>query len=86
MSEENNDTQQVVYIFTTNITPINLVIAAAFVLFASYKMLFHRSGPAAGLTAAFDGLLWLMVRGVGLLIDLWEAMGRSLAAIAVGNL
>jgi hypothetical protein len=83
MSGANNT--QAVYTFTTNIKPIYLVVAAAFVLFAVYKMLSHRSGPAAGLAAAFDGLLWLMVGFVGLFVDLWEAMGRSLAGMAVGN-
>ena len=83
MSEANST--QATYTFTTNVKPIYLVITAAFMLYAVYKMLSHPSGPAAGLAAAFDGLLWLMVWFVGLFVDLWEAMGRSLGGMAVGN-
>ena len=79
------DTTKAVYTFAINFRPINLVIAAALVLFAVYKMLSHPSGPAAGLAAAFDGLLWLMVGIVGRFVELYEALARSLAVMAVGN-
>lgn len=76
---------QALYDFAVNIEPVNVVITATLILLVAYKILFHPAGPAAGLTAAFETLVWMVVDFVGLLIKLYAAMGRSLAEMACGN-
>jgi len=76
---------QALYDFAVNIKPVNVVIAAAFILFAAYKVLLHPAGPAGGLTAAIETLVWMVVGLVGLAIKVYAAMGSSLAEMACGN-
>lgn len=58
--------------------PINLVLTAAFVVFALYKMLIHPGGAVRGLGAAFDAVVLLLVGIVGAVVELVMAvLGRA---------
>ena len=41
--------------------PISILLAAAFIVFAIYKMLTHPGGAARGLNAAFDAVVMSLV-------------------------
>ena len=66
--------------------PINLVLTAAFIVFAIYKMLTHPGWAARGLNAAFDAVIWLLVGiigfAVGLVMGLLRAMYGDLTMLA----
>lgn len=67
---------------TFTIKPVNLVLTAAFLVYALYKMFSHPSGAVGGLLDAFEGLVWLMVAFVGLVDEFCVAVYRSLTALA----
>jgi hypothetical protein len=66
--------------------PINVVLTAAFLVFALYKMLSHPGGAVRGLNAAFEAVVLLLVRMVGfvseLVLDLLGKMERDLTMLA----
>lgn len=58
--------------------PINLVLTAAFIVFALYKMLTHPGGAVRGLGAALDAVVLLLVAIVGAVVELVMAvLGRA---------
>ena len=80
-----NETQEVLCELaaaTFTLKPINVVLAATFLAYAVYKMLFHPSGLVGGLSDALEGLVWLMVGFVGLVDEFCMAVYRSLTALA----
>lgn len=81
MSLQTEETQAV-YELATNIGPVNLVLAAALMLFVAYKILSHPSGPGSGLAAVIECCLWLMVGLVGFVEDVCRAVARDLGDLA----
>lgn len=85
-----NNADQVAYVLATPIKPINLVLTAAFIVFALYKMLTHPGGAARGLKAAGDAVVLLLVGIVGFVVELvlglFARVERDLTMLAVGNL
>ena len=64
---------QPAYELIVTFKPINLLLTAASIVFAVYKMFNHAGGAARGLNAAFDAVVWLLVGIVGFVVEL--AMG-----------
>lgn len=58
--------------------PINLILTAAFIVFAVYKMLTHPGGAARGLNAAFDAVVWLLLGIVGVVVELVMGLLRAM--------
>lgn len=81
-NQTQTQTHEVFYEFAMSLKPINLVLTAMFLVYVFYKMASHPSGPAGGVAEAFEGLVWLMVKVVGLVDDLCMAAYRSLTALA----
>lgn len=69
---------QALYDLATTFEPINLVVAAALMLFVAYKIIPHPSGLDSGFDAALEGCVWLMFRFVGLVEDVCGAVERDL--------
>lgn len=58
--------------------PINLILTAAFIVFAFYKMLTHPGGVVRGLGDALDAVVLLLVAIVGAVVELVMALlGRA---------
>jgi len=66
------------YGFVGTFKPINLLLTAAFIVFAVYKMLTHPGGAARGLNAAFDAVVWLLVGIVGTVVELVIGLLRAI--------
>lgn len=60
--------------------PINLILTAAFIVFAVYKMLTHPGGAAGSLNAAFDAVVWLLLGIVGVVVELVMSLLRAMYA------
>jgi hypothetical protein len=73
----NNDAIQLVSDFTAGITFI-----AAFLLYLSYKMLYHPAGAKAGLESALFDAVWLIGRLECLFEWICQAAYRDLTALA----
>ena len=58
--------------------PTNLILTAAFIVFAVYKMLTHPGGAARGLNAAFDAVVWLLLGIVGVVVELVMGLLRAM--------
>ena len=72
-----NNADQVAHVLATPIKPINLVLTAAFIVFALYKMLTHPGGVVRGLGAALDAVVLLLIGIVGTVVELVMAvLGR----------
>jgi hypothetical protein len=82
---QDNDTQPLCELIVT-FKPINVLLTAASIVFAVYKMLTHAGGAARGLNAAFDAVVWLLVLVVGtvveLVLGLFGAVYRDLTMLA----
>ena len=72
-----NATQSPSELFLT-FKPINLILTAAFIIFAVYKMLTHPGGAARGLNAAFDAVVWLLLGIVGVAVELVMGLLRAM--------
>ena len=69
-------TQQAYEQIIMTFKPINLVLTAAFIVFALFKMLTHPGGAVRGLGAALDDVVLLLVAIVGTVVELVLAVLR----------